>query len=111
MEFEFRKLRFVEGGAESPGAGSSSSGGPPGGFTKLKYPTKKTFDEYRKSTGFATETAVRAAQARYGTNKFEVPIPSFMELLKEQLLAPFFCFQMFCVALWAIDEYWYYGQP
>ena len=109
VEFEFRKLRFVEGGAESPGAGSSVAGGPPGGFTKLKYPTKKTFDEYRKSTGLATETAVRAAQARYGTNKFEVPIPSFMELLKEQLLAPFFCFQMFCVALWAIDEYWYYS--
>ena len=100
VEFEFRKLRFVES-EDTPGGVSS--------FIKLKYPTKRTFDEYRKSTGFSCESAVHAAHARYGANKFEVPIPSFMELLKEQLVAPFFCFQMFCVALWAIDEYWYYS--
>ena len=43
---------------------------------------------------------------RWGPNKFVVPIPQFSSLLGEQLLAPFFCFQVFCVGLWALDEYW-----
>ena len=68
---------------------------------------QETFAHYTKSTGHGTDNKVLAALNRWGPNKFEVPIPQFTSLLGEQLLAPFFCFQVFCVGLWALDEYWY----
>ena len=45
----------------------------------------------------------------FGKNMFKVPVPSFMDLFKEHMLAPFFIFQLFCVCLWFLDDMWYYS--
>lgn len=95
--FSFRKIRFVL----DPERGV---------FVKLKYPSKGKVGSYLSCSGLTTEGAVTAAVERWGSNKFKVPVPRFGTLLGEQLVAPFFCFQVFCVGLWALDEYWYdYG--
>lgn len=68
---------------------------------------QEPFEKYWKAAGYSKEADLLAAVERWGPNKFVVPLPTFWELLQEQLLAPFFVFQTFCVGLWCLDEYWY----
>lgn len=65
-----------------------------------------TFEQYARSSGLGSEAKVAAALVRWGPNRFDVPLPAFGALLQEHLLAPFFVFQVFCVGLWALDDYW-----
>ncbi len=74
-------------------------------WKKLICGHQETFSFYRSSKGFGSEAKVLAALQKWGPNKFEVPVPLFFDLLAEQLLAPFFVFQVFCVGLWCLDDY------
>merc|ERR1719487_1071936 len=44
----------------------------------------------------------------YGDNKFDIPVPPYMQLLKEQLMSPLAMIQLFCSFLWCLDTYWKY---
>ncbi|CAA6669826.1 unnamed protein product [Spirodela intermedia] len=93
--FDFRKQHFIFSKE--------------GVFCKLPYPTKETFGYYLRNTGHGSEAKVTAAAEKWGRNAFEYPKPTFQKLMKEQCMEPFFVFQVFCVGLWCMDEYWYYS--
>ncbi|GFQ04580.1 probable manganese-transporting ATPase pdr2 [Phtheirospermum japonicum] len=94
--FDFRKQRFIYSNEKNT-------------FCKLPYPSKETIGYYLKSTGYGTEAKILSATEKWGRNVFEYPQPTFQKLMKEQIMEPFFVFQVFCVGLWCLDEYWYYS--
>jgi manganese-transporting P-type ATPase len=77
-------------------------------FVKLRYPINGEAAGYFNHPGL-TSNASQMAEKQYGLNAFDIPIPSFQELFQEHAMAPFFVFQVFCVGLWFMDEYWYYS--
>lgn len=94
--FDFRKQCFIYSKED-------------GTFHKLPYPTKETFGYYLRSTGHGTEAKIVTATEKWGRNVFDYPQPTFQKLMKEHCMEPFFVFQVFCVGLWCLDEYWYYS--
>uniref|UniRef100_A0A0C9RQS5 TSA: Wollemia nobilis Ref_Wollemi_Transcript_22314_4479 transcribed RNA sequence n=1 Tax=Wollemia nobilis TaxID=56998 RepID=A0A0C9RQS5_9CONI len=96
FSFDFRKQRFIFSEEKQR-------------FCKLPYPSKETIGFYIKNTGYGSEAKVDAAMEKWGRNVFEFPQPTFQKLMKEHCMEPFFVFQVFCVCLWCLDEYWYYS--
>ncbi|KAM5491138.1 putative cation-transporting ATPase 1 [Microsporum audouinii] len=84
-----------------------------GCFTPLQYvldaQPKPTLGYFQESRGLTSTTQIESVQQHYGDNTFDIPVPTFVELFKEHAVAPFFVFQVFCVGLWLLDEYWYYS--
>ncbi|KAK4129868.1 hypothetical protein BT67DRAFT_412061 [Trichocladium antarcticum] len=70
---------------------------------------KPKLGAFQRSRGITDPAELRRLEHQYGTNTFDIPVPTFTELFKEHAVAPFFVFQIFCVGLWLLDEYWYYS--
>jgi cation-transporting ATPase 13A1 len=83
------------------------------GFARLAYPIDAvpppSLASFQHSKGIETSSQVTFNQTQFGKNTFDIPVPSFREIFGEHAVAPFFVFQLFCVGLWCLDEYWYYS--
>lgn len=79
-------------------------------FINLPYPSSESppLAKYHAPKGLSGKQIPEELNL-YGKNEFNIPIPSFTALFAEHATAPFFVFQVFCVALWCLDEYWYYS--
>ncbi|KAJ8952493.1 hypothetical protein NQ318_003289 [Aromia moschata] len=78
-------------------------------FRGLEFPINKSYAEYMSCKGFQEDTEVQQAEQIYGRNELDMVVPEFMELFIERATAPFFVFQVFCVGLWCLDDFWYYS--
>ena len=111
MFFVFQKVKYVYQKAAASALASASSSVPLASawFAPLDLPVSLELSRYISSANDASERSVERVEElgqKYGENAFDIPLPPFMDLFKEHALAPFFVFQIFCVLLWCLDEYW-----
>ena len=45
----------------------------------------------------------------YGPNPIDVPVKPLYIILLQEVLRPFYIFQMFCTAVWLAEEYYYFA--
>ena len=80
-----------------------------GQWTKIRCKTDMPTTFFASWYGFSDPSQITASEIRYGKNEFKVKQPTFKDLYKAQLLSPFTVFQLFCVLLWMLDDYWQYS--
>ncbi|MCL4132490.1 UNVERIFIED_CONTAM: hypothetical protein GTU68_030593, partial [Idotea baltica] len=95
--FTFQKAKYIWDGEERKT------------FVALEFPTDLFLRTYCECRGLREETDIEAAEKLFGKNSLQMDIPEFMDLFRDRATAPFFVFQVFCVGLWCLDEYWYYS--
>ena len=74
----------------------------------LSYPLKRPINQFVSENNGIDSSEVARRQSMYGMNMVDIPVPPFYKLYLEQLLSPIPIFQLFCSALWMMDEYWKY---
>ena len=76
----------------------------------LLCPISLPLKEYASSDGLQSVTQIERTFEEFGENSFAIPMPTWLDLYKEQLASPIAVFQLLCCVLWMLDEYWKYTR-
>lgn len=68
-----------------------------------------TCGEIHKSRSGLSHSDHNNRKLIYGPNQIDVPVKSYGQLLIEEVLNPFYIFQVFSVILWLCESYYYYA--
>lgn len=79
-------------------------------FTRVEYDMKKSFRSIQQEfnperSGYDARAAHEALQL-HGKNSLSVPVPNYLQLFIDEVLHPFYAFQVFTCSIWYWDEYW-----
>jgi len=61
-------------------------------FTQIPYPVTELIGDYQNTEGIQDEATIKKMDLAYGPNKMSIPIPEFLDIYKEHMVAPFFVF-------------------
>ena len=78
-------------------------------FKTRYYRTDESIEYYSTQRGIESEQHLMETREMFEQNEMVMELPDFKVLFMERATAPFFVFQVFCVGLWCLDEYWYYS--
>jgi len=95
--FDYRHVRHYLRSSDSP--------------APAVYQTRQPIAAYHKeSQRGLSDDEVRARQRLFGVNLVKVPVKPHLVLLVEEVLNPFYIFQVWSVTIWLLDEYVYYAM-
>jgi hypothetical protein len=77
-------------------------------FACAQAPTSLPISSYMAALGFKSLEEISQGTEVWGKNHISVQVPTFLQLLRLQLLSPIATFQFFVAFLWLLDEYWTY---
>ncbi|XP_072887917.1 polyamine-transporting ATPase 13A2 isoform X1 [Hemitrygon akajei] len=80
-----------------------------GRFCKLSDLDELTCEDIHKQQKGLSGHCQNSKRQVYGPNVIEVLVKSYFTLLVEEVLNPFYIFQIFSIVLWITEEYYYYA--
>ncbi len=106
IEFQRQTYRYVT--VNELRGNPRASEYPNGLWSLATCPISLPLRHYMDSRGVGSNEELETLLERWGPNHVSVQMPSFVQMLRDQLLSPLAMFQVFCAVLWLLDEYWSY---